>query len=82
MRQRGTRWYPGENVGIGRDHTLFALTMGRVFFEKPDHASQRKLVHITALKDPRQKDRWEQMPYVARERYGIPDQRCSKIGSK
>ncbi|MBX9824312.1 MAG: 50S ribosomal protein L27 [Xanthobacteraceae bacterium] len=31
-RQRGTRWHAGENVGIGRDHTLFALTNGRVQF--------------------------------------------------
>ncbi|HEV7288652.1 50S ribosomal protein L27 [Sphingomonas sp.] len=32
VRQRGTRFYPGANVGIGRDHTLFALTDGRVRF--------------------------------------------------
>ncbi|HJN60620.1 MAG TPA: 50S ribosomal protein L27 [Alphaproteobacteria bacterium] len=31
-RQRGTKWHPGENVGIGRDHTLFALVEGRVKF--------------------------------------------------
>jgi len=31
-RQRGTQWHPGENVGLGRDHTLFALTDGRVEF--------------------------------------------------
>jgi large subunit ribosomal protein L27 len=31
-RQRGTKWHPGANVGIGRDHTLFALTDGRVQF--------------------------------------------------
>jgi large subunit ribosomal protein L27 len=31
-RQRGTKWHPGQNVGIGRDHTLFALTNGRVEF--------------------------------------------------
>ncbi len=31
-RQRGTQWHPGRNVGIGRDHTLFALTDGRVEF--------------------------------------------------
>ena len=34
VRQRGTRHFPGENVGIGRDHTLFALTEGRVVFRK------------------------------------------------
>tara|TARA_Y100000588_G_scaffold104787_1_gene114293 strand:+ start:166 stop:423 length:258 start_codon:yes stop_codon:yes gene_type:complete len=31
-RQRGTKWHPGVNVGMGRDHTLFALTEGRVKF--------------------------------------------------
>jgi large subunit ribosomal protein L27 len=31
-RQRGTQWHPGHNVGIGRDHTLFALINGRVEF--------------------------------------------------
>jgi large subunit ribosomal protein L27 len=31
-RQRGTRWHPGQNVGIGTDHTLFALINGRVEF--------------------------------------------------
>jgi large subunit ribosomal protein L27 len=32
IRQRGTKWHPGENVGIGTDHTLFALTAGTVEF--------------------------------------------------
>ena len=32
VRQRGTKFYPGRNVGIGKDHTLFALTEGRVAF--------------------------------------------------
>ena len=31
-RQRGTKWHPGQNVGLGKDHTLFALTDGRVEF--------------------------------------------------
>ena len=31
-RQRGTKWHPGQNVGIGRDHTLFAKVDGRVEF--------------------------------------------------
>jgi large subunit ribosomal protein L27 len=31
-RQRGTKWHPGTNVGIGKDHTLFALIDGRVEF--------------------------------------------------
>lgn len=33
VRQRGTRLLPGENMGVGRDHTLFALTEGVVKFE-------------------------------------------------
>ena len=32
MRQRGTKWHAGANVGMGKDHTLFALTDGRVAF--------------------------------------------------
>ena len=32
VRQRGTKLYPGENVGMGRDHTLFALKGGNVTF--------------------------------------------------
>ena len=36
-RQRGTKWHPGANVGIGKDHTLFALVAGTVEFKsKPD----------------------------------------------
>ena len=34
VRQRGTRFHPGENVGIGKDHTLFAKADGLVKFEK------------------------------------------------
>ena len=34
IRQRGTKYHPGSNVGIGKDHTLFALIEGRVKFEK------------------------------------------------
>jgi len=33
VRQRGTRFKPGPGVGLGRDHTLFALTEGRVHFK-------------------------------------------------
>ena len=32
LRQRGTRFHPGNNVGIGRDHTLYALKDGKVLF--------------------------------------------------
>ena len=32
VRQRGTEYHPGENVGMGKDHTLFALVEGRVEF--------------------------------------------------
>ena len=34
IRQRGTKWHPGENMGMGKDHTLFALTDGTVSFQK------------------------------------------------
>ncbi|MDT8308313.1 MAG: 50S ribosomal protein L27 [Bacteroidales bacterium] len=34
VRQRGTKHHPGENVGMGKDHTLFALTNGKVMFQR------------------------------------------------
>ena len=34
VRQRGTTWHPGVNVGIGTDHTLFAKATGRIEFKK------------------------------------------------
>ena len=34
VRQRGTRYHPGRNVGIGRDDTLFALIEGKVLFDR------------------------------------------------
>ena len=34
VRQRGTKFHPGENVGMGRDHTLFAMTEGQVRFRR------------------------------------------------
>ena len=45
VRQRGTRVHPGENVGIGRDHTLFAKITGKVEFDVkgPDN---RNTVHV------------------------------------
>ncbi len=39
VRQRGTRITPGQNVGVGRDHTLFALVDGHIRF---DHASKER----------------------------------------
>ncbi len=34
VRQRGTKWWPGQNVGMGRDHTIFATAEGQVKFHK------------------------------------------------
>ncbi len=34
VRQRGTKWTPGRNVGIGRDHTIFSLVEGTVRFDQ------------------------------------------------
>ena len=34
VRQRGTKFHPGQNVGIGKDHTLFAKCYGKVLFNK------------------------------------------------
>ena len=44
IRQRGTKYHPGNNVGIGKDHTLFALTDGIVEFKKG--RQKRSFVHV------------------------------------
>ena len=36
VRQRGTKWRPGDNVGLGKDHTIFALVAGTVQFKTKD----------------------------------------------
>jgi len=47
VRQRGTKFHPGRNVGIGRDHTLFALADGEVRFETK--AQNRTFVSVDPL---------------------------------
>ena len=47
VRQRGTRVYPGENVGVGRDYTLYSLAEGVVKFEP--HSQEHKKVSVLAL---------------------------------
>ena len=44
VRQRGTKFHPGDNVGMGRDHTLFALAGGRVRFKMA--AKGRQVVSV------------------------------------
>lgn len=50
IRQRGTRVYPGAGVGIGKDHTLFALTDGQVSFK--DGRQGRKFACVEAANMP------------------------------
>jgi len=45
VRQRGTEWHPGTNVGMGRDHTLFAKVTGKVEF-KVRGKEQRAFVSV------------------------------------
>jgi large subunit ribosomal protein L27 len=45
MRQRGTQFHPGTNVGVGKDHTLFALIDGYVKFENKTKDRKRISVH-------------------------------------
>ena len=47
-RQRGTRIHPGNNVGLGRDHTLFALVDGRVSFERKGRDKKQVSVYPVA----------------------------------
>ena len=48
LRQRGTQWYPGTNVGLGRDHTIFALVDGKVEFRRRSGDK----VHVSVVPNP------------------------------
>jgi large subunit ribosomal protein L27 len=50
VRQRGTQFYAGENVGMGRDHTLYALADGRVSFKTG--FKRRTFVSVVPANDP------------------------------
>lgn len=47
VRQRGTKWHPGQNVGIGKDHTIFAKVAGIVTFVKSAH-KKRTFIDVVA----------------------------------
>jgi len=46
VRQRGPKWHPGKNVGIGKDHTIFAKIAGIVNFVKSGHKDR---IHIDVI---------------------------------
>ena len=48
VRQRGTQFHPGTNVGIGRDHTLFAKAEGKVLFEVKGPKNRRTVSVVVA----------------------------------
>ncbi|MCK5384656.1 MAG: 50S ribosomal protein L27 [Alphaproteobacteria bacterium] len=49
VRQRGTKWNPGKNVGLGKDHTIYALLDGKVLFTKGK--GDQSIVNIVPAND-------------------------------
>ena len=49
IRQRGKKWYPGENVGMGKDHTLFAKMDGVVAFTDHVFKKNKKVVNVNIV---------------------------------
>jgi large subunit ribosomal protein L27 len=49
VRQRGTKFHPGKNVGLGRDHTIFALVDGVVAFERKGVRDKKVSVYPKAI---------------------------------
>ena len=47
IRQRGTKWYPGKNVGLGKDHTIFATAEGKVEYSRS--SGGKVLVSVNAI---------------------------------
>jgi large subunit ribosomal protein L27 len=57
FRQRGTKWYPGENCGMGRDHTIFSLAHGYVkYYKDPLNHPRRQFIGVVF-------DRADRLPY-------------------
>lgn len=48
VRQRGTRWHPGINTGIGKDHTIFSKVAGIVSFAKSGHKN-RTFINVSPV---------------------------------
>jgi large subunit ribosomal protein L27 len=63
VRQRGTKWHPGANVGVGTDHTLFAMTSGKVAFHSKGDG--RSYASVQPLADA---DASEQEPRLSHHR--------------
>ena len=53
LRQRGTKYHPGNNVGLGKDYTIYALIDGQVKFEHVDRTKKRVSVYpvVAAVED-------------------------------
>ncbi|KAI9757511.1 MAG: 54S ribosomal protein L2 mitochondrial [Chaenotheca gracillima] len=65
FRQRGTLWFPGENVGMGRDHTIFARQTGYVkYYADPNRHPHRKYIGVVFNRD----DKLPRPPNAARKR--------------
>ncbi|MCJ1437614.1 54S ribosomal protein L2 mitochondrial [Xylographa pallens] len=77
FRQRGTHWYAGENCGMGRDHTIFALQKGFVrYYRDPDRHAERKYIGVVferqmELPRARGASRWRRCGLEARERVSV-----------
>ena len=65
VRQRGTKWHPGSNVGLGKDHTIFALVDGHVKFQRK--AEGRVHVSVEPLAAPQAANDSAEPPAVAAE---------------
>ena len=55
IRQRGTKYYPGDGVGMGKDHTLFAKNAGHVMFRKIKGFNRKKRQYVSIVTS----DEWE-----------------------
>jgi large subunit ribosomal protein L27 len=51
IRQRGTKWHAGKNVGIGRDYTIYTLVEGHVFFDREGRRINVKPIESAASAD-------------------------------
>ncbi len=80
VRQRGTKHHPDENVGIGRDHTLFALIDGKVVFRKK--ANNKSYVSVLAAEEARVLESLSPQPVAATASEAVEEPVAKKAPAK
>ncbi len=80
VRQRGTQHYPGLNVGMGKDHTLYALVDGTVEFKRK--TGNKSFVYVNPLEDVVVEEKVEKQPVAVKPEKSVPETVVAEASSE